>query len=180
MTLLVIGVLLWIGAHWFKRLAPAARANLGDKGRGLVALLIAASLILIIIGYRQADIITVWTPPSFMIHINNVLMAVAVVIFATAHTKGRLRGRMRHPMLAAVKTWAVAHLLVNGDLASIILFGGMLFWAVGSVIMINKADTWTRPAPGEGGTLKLALISAAVFAVMIGIHLALGVRPFPG
>jgi uncharacterized membrane protein len=180
MTLLVIGVLLWIGAHWFKRLAPNARANLGDKGRGIVAILIVVSLILMIIGYRQADVIPVWNPPSFLTHINNLLMAVAIVIFATGHTKGRLRGRIRHPMLISVKTWAIAHLLVNGDLASIILFGGMLFWAVVSVIMINKSDTWIRPEPGEGGTLKFALISVAMFAVIIGIHMALGVRPFPG
>ncbi len=115
-----------------------------------------------------------------MVHINNLIMVVAVAVFAMAHTKGRLRGRMRHPMLVSVKLWAFAHLLVNGDLASIILFGGMLFWAVVSVILINRADTWDRPAPGDKGRDWLFLVITVVtFAVIVGIHMALGVHPFP-
>ena len=126
-------------------------------------------------------LIPVWTPPSFLVHVNNLLMVVAVAVFAMSHTKGRLRGRMRHPMLTSVKLWSVAHLLVNGDLASIILFGGMLVWAVGSVIMINRAETWERPAPGDKGRdVIFIVITVVTFAVMVGIHMALGVNPFPG
>jgi uncharacterized membrane protein len=88
---------------------------------------------------------------------------------------------MRHPMLTSVKLWSVAHLLVNGDLASIILFGGMLVWAVGSVIMINRAETWERSAPGDKGRdVIFIVITVVTFAVMVGIHVALGVNPFPG
>ena len=180
MTLLILGLILWIVPHWMKRLTPGLRSSMGDKGRGLIALLLVIGLGLMIYGYRSAPFIDVWSPPSFMVHINNLIMVVAVAVFAMAHTKGRLRGRMRHPMLVSVKLWAFAHLLVNGDLASIILFGGMLFWAVVSVILINRADTWDRPAPGDKGRDWLFLVITVVtFAVIVGIHMALGVHPFP-
>ena len=181
MTLLIIGLALWVLAHSFKRLAPNLRVSLGDPGKGIVAVLLLAGLVLMIIGYRSAPIIPVWTPPSFMVHLNNLLMVVAVAVFAMSHTKGRLRGRMRHPMLTSVKLWSVAHLLVNGDLASILLFGAMLAWAVGSVVMINRAEAWERPAPGDRGRdVIFIVITVVTFAVMVGIHMALGVNPFPG
>lgn len=181
MTLLILGLILWIVPHWLKRLAPNLRASMGARGRGAISILLLIGLGLIIYGYRQADVINIWYPPAFLTHINNLLMVVAVAVFAMAHTKGRLRGKMRHPMLVSVKIWATAHLLVNGDLASIILFGGMLIWAVVSVILINRAEDWTRPEPGDKGRDWLfAVISVVTFAIMVTIHIALGVHPFPG
>jgi uncharacterized membrane protein len=180
-AILVLGLVLWVGAHYFKRLMPDARAAMGDKGKGLVAVLLLVSLGLIIWGYRGADFIPVWTPPGFMVHLNNLLMLVAVFVYGMSATTGRLRGRMRHPQLTAVKIWAVAHLLVNGDLASILLFGTMLAWAVGSVVLINRAGPWDRPAPGDAKKDKLlVIITLVMFAVMVGVHIWLGVWPFPG
>lgn len=180
-AILILGLILWIGAHYFKRLMPDARAAMGDKGKGLIAILLLLSLVLIIWGYRSAAFIPVWSPPSFMVHINNLLMLVAVFIYGMSATTGRLRGKLRHPQLIAVKIWAAAHLLVNGDLASIVLFGTMLAWAVGSVILINRAGAWDRPVPGDPKKDKLlVIISLVMFAVMVGIHIWLGVWPFPG
>ena len=180
-AILILGLILWVAAHYFKRLMPDARAAMGDKGKGLVAVLLLVSLALIIWGYRGAAFIPVWTPPSFMVHINNLLMLVAVFVYGMSATTGRLRGKMRHPQLTAVKIWAVAHLLVNGDLASILLFGTMLAWAVGSVILINRAGSWERPAPGDAKKdVLLVVISLVMFAVMVGVHIWLGVWPFPG
>jgi hypothetical protein len=87
--------------------------------------------------------------------------------------------KTRHPQLMAVKIWAVAHLLVNGDLASIILFGGMLAWAVGSVILINKAEPdWTPPpAAGKATYIRLAVITVVMLIITIAIHTLLGVSP---
>ena len=182
MGLLVLGLLIWVGAHIFKRVAPEQRAAMGDKGKGVVAVLLLVSLGLIIWGYRGAEFINVWYPPSFMVHINNLLMLIAVFVFGMSATTGRLRGKMRHPQLTAVKIWAVAHLLVNGDLASIILFGGMLAWAVLEVILINRAvPVWDRPQPGEAKKdVVLVVITVVMFALMTGIHAWLGVSPFPG
>ena len=182
MGLLVLGLLIWVGAHIFKRVAPAQREAMGDKGKGVVAVLLLVSLGLMIWGYRGAEFIPVWNPPSFMVHINNLLMLIAVFVFGMSATTGRLRGKMRHPQLTSVKIWAVAHLLVNGDLASIILFGGMLAWAVLEVILINKAvPVWDRPQPGEAKKdVVLVVITLVMFGLMTGIHAWLGVWPFPG
>jgi len=184
MTLLILGLLLWFAAHWFKRLAPAARARLGDPGKGLVAVLIVAGLVLMILGYRAADFLPLWYPPSFMIHINNLLMLFALWVYGSSAAKGAKAwpaSKIRHPQLTAVKIWALAHLLVNGDLASVILFGGLLAWAVVTVILINRAEpNWTPPAPaGRATYIRLLVISLVLFGVIAGIHIWLGVSPFP-
>ena len=181
MILLTLGVILWAAAHYFKRIAPDARAQMGNTGKGLVAVAIVVSLLLMIFGYRGADFIHVWSPPSWTVHLNNLMMLIAVFVYGMSATTGRLRGKMRHPQLTAVKIWAVAHLLVNGDLASIILFGGLLAWAVGSVILITRAGPWVRPKPGDAKKdILLVVITLVLFAVMTAIHAWLGVWPFPG
>ncbi|APE44335.1 hypothetical protein BOO69_13685 [Sulfitobacter alexandrii] len=184
MFLLILGLILWVGAHYFKRLAPDARARMGNAGKGLVALLVVAGVILMIVGYRAADFIPVWDPPAFLTHVNNLLMVLAFWIYGSSAAKGAKAwpaNKTRHPQLLAVKTWAVAHLLVNGDLASIILFGGLLAWAVVSVILINRAEPdWTPPPhAGRATYIRLVVITAVIFAVVVGIHTWLGVSPFP-
>jgi len=180
MALLIGGLVLWTLAHYFKRLMPEQRAALGNPGKGLVAIAIVASLIMMIYGYRWAEFIPVWFPPSFMVHINNLLMLIAVFVYGMSATTGRLRGKLRHPQLIAVKIWAVAHLLVNGDLASLILFGGLLLWAGGSVALINRAEVWERPEPGEAKKdVLLVVITLVTFGIMTGVHIWLGVWPFP-
>lgn len=181
MTLLIIGLILWTLAHYFKRLMPAQRAALGNKGKGLVAIAILAGVLAMIFGYRAAEFIPIWTPPAFMVHINNLLMLAAFFLYGMSATTGRFRGKLRHPQLIAVKVWATAHLLVNGDLASIILFGGLLAWAVGSVILINRAGPWDRPEPGPAKKdALLVVITLVMFSLVAGIHAFLGVWPFPG
>jgi uncharacterized membrane protein len=180
MTLLILGLLLWSQAHFFKRLAPARHAALGDRSKKIVAVLILISVVVMIFGYRMADFIPIWTPPAFLTGINNLLMLAAFFLIGMSATKGRLKGWMRHPMLLAVKVWALAHLMVNGDLASIVLFGGMLAWAVVSVILINRAEpVYVRPEPGPASKdILLVVISIVTFVVAAVIHLALGVNPF--
>ena len=183
-ALLVAGIALWFGAHLFKRLAPERRAAMGNAGRGPVALAIVAGLVLMILGYRWADFVNVWFPAPWLTHLNNLLMLLAVWTFATSELRGAKiwpATRIRHPQLTAVKIWAVAHLLVNGDLASILLFGSMLAWAVLEVIVINRAEPgWTTPPTAPTRKLVVVgIITLVVYAVIIGIHVWLGVRPFP-
>lgn len=180
MTLLILGLLLWYASHLFKRLLPEQRAAMGDRGKMLATALSLASIVLMVIGYRGAAEVALWTPPAFMIHINNLLMVVAFWLFAASGTRAWPSGRMRHPMLIGLKTWAVAHLLVNGDLASVVLFGGMLGYGVIAVILINRAEPdWTPPVPGKAATLKTALGTAVALAVVIGIHTWLGYPTYP-
>jgi uncharacterized membrane protein len=181
MTLLILGLILWSLAHFYKRLMPAHRAKLGDKGKGPIAIALIIALLLMIFGYRWAEFIPVWSPPAFFTHINNLLMLIALFVFGMSATTGRLRGKMRHPQLVAVKIWAIAHLMVNGDLASIILFGGMLVWAVASVLLINRSEEWVRPEPGDAKKDKLLVIITVVsFVVITVIHALLGVSSFGG
>ena len=183
MTLLILGLILWIAAHYFKRLMPTQRANMGDAGKAVVAIAIVASLALMIIGYRGAEVVTIWSPPSFFTGINNLAMVLALWVYGSSAAKGAKAWpayKTRHPQLLAVKIWAASHLLVNGDLASIILFGGLLAWAVGSVILINKAQPeWTAPEPaGRATYIRLAVISLVMLLVISSIHILLGVNPF--
>ena len=188
MTWILAGMALWWGAHLFKRLAPASRAGLGDAGKGLVAVAIVASVVLMVVGYRGSDWlgivgaeqIDLWYPPAFLTHLNNLLMLFAVYLYAASGMKTRITRAIRHPQLTAVKTWAVAHLLVNGDLASLILFGGILAWAVVEVILINRAEPQpARPAPASVGKEIGAVIGAVLVTGAIGwVHNWLGVWPF--
>lgn len=184
--LLILGVALWWGAHVLKRVAPGLRNELdirmGDASKGLIAGLIVLSVILMVIGYRGADFIPIYTPPSWAVHLNNLLMLGAVVLFGMGSSKGRARSWLRHPMLTGLLVWAIAHLLVNGDLASLILFGGLGVWAPVSMMIVNRArPDWKRPEPGPlAGDIKLAVISVVVFIVIGTIHSLLGPWPFPG
>lgn len=181
MAYLVLGLILWTAAHLFKRVAPELRARMGTAGKGVVALGVLAGLALMIIGYRQAESVNVWFPPAWTVHVNNLMMLGAVFLYGMSATKGRLRGAMRHPQLTAVKVWAVAHLLVNGDLASLILFGGLLGWAVLEVVVINMSEDWDRPQPGEAKKdILLVVITVVLFFAMTFVHNWLGVWPFPG
>ena len=181
MAYLIAGLILWSLAHLFKRLAPDLRARMGNAGKGLVALGVLVGLVLMVVGYRQAEVIHVWAPPAWMVHVNNLMMLGAVFLYGMSATRGRLRGAIRHPQLTAVKVWAVAHLLVNGDLASLILFGGLLGWAVLEVVVINMAEEWERPQPGEAKRdILLVVITIIMFLAIALVHNWLGVWPFPG
>jgi len=184
MTLLIIGLILWTLAHYFKRLMPEQRGNLGNAGRGIVAVAIIGSVVLMVMGYRGADFIPVWQPPAFMMHVNNTLMLFALWVYGSSAAKGAKAWpayKLRHPQLVGFKIWALAHLLVNGDLASIVLFGGLLAWAVGSVILINKAEPdWTPPEKaGMKTKVRLAVITLVLYGIISGVHVWLGVWPFP-
>jgi len=179
-----LGLTLWIGAHFFRRLAPGPRASLGDAGKGVVAALVLAGLVSMILGYRAAEVVFVWSPPSFMVHINNTLMILAFWTFGSGQIKtGKIwpATKIRHPMLASVMIWAVGHLLVNGDLASMVLFGGLLVWAVASVQIINRAEpAWTPPAKAPAKKIvTLTIITLVTFSIAAVIHIWLGVWPFP-
>lgn len=182
MNWLFLGLFVWCAAHFFKRVAPAARARLGDAGKGLVAVLVLASVVMMVIGYRGADATPIWILGDWALSLNNLLMVVAVFLMGLGNSQSRLRGKLRHPMLTGLLLWSVAHLLVNGDVPSIVLFGGLGLWGVVTMGLINRAEP--APAPFTGGTaqgdIKLLVISAVVFAVVVGIHTWLGYWPFPG
>lgn len=186
MTILILGLALWVLAHFFKRLSPGGRSGLAARfgdgpAKGIVAALIALSLILMIWGYRTGDWTAVYTPPTWGVHLNNLLMFAAIALFGMGSSKGRARSWLRHPMLTGVVVWAVAHLLVNGDAQSVVLFGGLGLWAIAEMVVINRtAGPWVRPEPGPvKGDIRLLVIALVLYGVIAAIHTWLGYWPFP-
>lgn len=183
MTLLVLGVALWWAAHLFKRLAPARRTALGVKGYPVVAVAILFSVVLMVLGYRGAEGTVYWGRSPMLVGINNLLMVVAFYFYAASAAQGQkiwLGTKVRHPQLTGFSIWAVAHLLVNGDTPSFILFGGLLIWAVVEIIVINAQEgPWEQPerAPAKKEIVSIIITLGVVFVVML-IHYLLGVTPW--
>lgn len=186
MTLLIVGLLLWTGVHVFGRTLPAQRAALTERlgagpAKGVIALLLVLAIVLMVAGYKAMPFIPVYQPPAWTVHVNNFLMVIAIALLGMGKSKGRARAWFRHPMLMGVTVWAFAHILVNGDLASLILFLGLAAWANMHMAIINvREPDWVRPAPGGlAGDLRLLIITLVLFAVIAAIHAWLGVWPFP-
>jgi len=178
--LLIAGLLLWSGAHFWKRIAPASRARVGDKGKAIVAVLSVVAIVLMVIGYRGAEGPVWWGRSSALVGINNLLMVFAFYLYAASGAKTAITRRIKNPQLTAVKVFALAHLLVNGDLASFVLFGGLLAWAVGEVILLKRAGVpWSPPHPVPVKKEITAIIATVIVtAVVMGIHYWLGVTPW--
>ena len=185
MIWLILGLALWWGAHLFKRVAPGPRAamsrRMGDASKGVFAVLLVTSVVLLVIGFRAAEFVPVWDPPPWTWHVNNLLMLVAVGLFGLGHSKSRLRGSLRHPQLTGFGLWCIAHLLVNGDVASLVLWGALLAWALVEMPLINAQEP--SPEPFTGGTVagdvRLVVITVVLFAVIGVLHGWLGRWPFP-
>jgi uncharacterized membrane protein len=183
MILLIAGVVLWWAAHLFKRLAPSARASLGGVGYPVMAVAIILSVVLMVLGYSEAEGAFYWGPSPMWVGINNLLMVLAFYFYAASAAKGAkiwLGTKIRHPQLSGFSVWAIAHLLVNGDTPSFILFGGLLVWAQVEIRLINAQEgPWVRPdrAPAKK-EIVAAVVTVVVVTVVMGIHYALGVTPW--
>ncbi|MGF1445947.1 MAG: NnrU family protein [Pikeienuella sp.] len=187
MTLLILGLLLWTLAHGVKIHAPGLRTRLvAASSEGAVkigfTLALIASVALMVYGYQQADYVALWTPPGWTVHLNNLLMVFAILIYSAGAFKGHVRAWIRHPQLAGTKTWAIAHLLANGHLAAVLLFGWILLWAVAAMVGLNKRDgKGPKPAAGPWWMDAVHVVVALVLVVAIGwVHNYLGVWPFAG
>lgn len=191
MTLMILGLLIFLGTHSVRMFAPAWRdaqqVRLGVTGwKGVYSVLSVAGLALIIWGYGDArlDPVFVWAPPVWTRHLAALLTLPAFVLLVAAYLPGtRMRERIGHPMVVGVKLWAFAHLLANGTLADILLFGGLLVWAIANFAISRRRDRGTgvvRPKgklSRDGIAIAIGLIVWFLFATKL--HLALiGVRPF--
>jgi uncharacterized membrane protein len=177
LTVMILGLVLFIGVHTLttqRELRARLIASWGEGGYKIsYALAALAGLALIVWGfahYRAAGMIEIWTPPRALKHLTEALMLPAVILVVAAYIRGRIYTALKHPMLAGVKLWAVAHLLANGDLGSIILFGSFLAWAVFDRISLKRrTDAGAPPIPVGG-------VGNDLIAVAVGIvaYLALG------
>lgn len=182
MFLIVLGLLLWTWPHLMKEYTPGLRGRLSEQqAKPMVAVSAVLAIVLMVLGYRSADFVPLYTPVFEARHATYLLLVLAVVSFGMAKSKSHLRGWVRHPMFLGTIFWGLGHLLVRGDLASVVLFGGMILWAVAGWIVTNRRNPghqrWTGGS--VAGDLRLLAISVVVFVVIVVIHGWLGPKPFP-
>ena len=174
LLVMILGLVLFLGVHVLTSLRELRASLVSAMGEGaykiVYSLASAAGLALIIWGYahyRATGWIDVWTPPVAFKHITVALMLPAVILVVASYLRGRIYTTLKHPMLAGVKLWAAAHLLANGDLGSIILFGSFLGWAVYDRISLKRrADAGAPPIPVGGPTNDLIAIAVGVIAYL--------------
>ena len=180
MIYILAGLMLWSGVHFWKRIAPKERAKFGDKGKGFVAFGAVAGIILMVIGYRMADGAFYWGRSPALTGINNLLMLFAFYLFAASGAKTKITKTIRHPQLTAVVVWAAAHILVNGDSPSFLLFGGMAVWAIAEMIVVSRAEGPRTPYHEVPVKKEVTAVIATVvvFLIVAAIHIFLGYNPF--
>lgn len=192
MAVMLLGLALFLGSHLFttQRSARAGMiAKLGENGyKGVYSIVAALGFVLTIYGfglYREAGMITVWTPPTAMKHGALLLMLPAFILLAVPKACW-LRDKTKHPMMLAVKIWATAHLLANGDLGGMILFGAFLAWGVIGRIAVKKREAIEGAPPrdhsfgkSDGIAIFVGLVVYGVFAYWLH-PLLIGVAVMPG
>jgi uncharacterized membrane protein len=171
---MILGLVLFLGIHTLttqRELRARFVTSLGEGGYKIgYSLVSVAGLALIVWGfarYRATGMWVVWSPPTALKHITVALMLPAVILVVAAYIRGRIYTALKHPMLTGVKLWAAAHLLANGDLGSIILFGSFLGWAVFDRISLKRrADAGAPPIPVGGVTNDLIAVAVGFVAYL--------------
>jgi uncharacterized membrane protein len=177
LAVLILGLALFIGTHVFVTMREQRAAVIKQMGewsyKGLFSLVALAGLFLIGWGfgqYRASGWVDIWYPPSWSRHATVLLTWPAIICVTAAYIPGDIKRTLKHPMLVGVKLWAVAHLISNGDLGSIILFGSILAWAVYDRITLKRrTDPGAPPIPVAGRRND-------IIAIVVGtiVYFALG------
>lgn len=175
MLLLVLGLILFLGGHAvsMKRdLRASLIARLGDGGyKALYSVVSLIGFGLVVYGYgayRAAGYIPIWEPPAFTRHIASLLNLPIFILIASLYLPGKIKAAAKHPMLLAVKIWATAHLIANGDLGSMLLFGSFLAWAVIARISAKKRTaTVAVAAPAGFGRNDVLAIAIGLVAYVL-------------
>jgi len=189
MTLLIAGIVVFLGLHLLPTV-PGLReklaGRLGETGyKVLFSLLSVAGFVLLVYGFAKAPVVQVWSPPPWTRWVAIVLMLPAFILLVAAYVPGRIKATLKHPFLAAIKTWALAHLIANGDLASIILFGSFLAYAVFDRINLKRrAARGLITVPGTGpprNDVIAIVLGVALYGVfLVWLHpLLIGTAPLP-
>ena len=174
LLVMILGLILFLGVHTLTTQRPLRARLIAGWGEGgykiAYSLASALGLALIVWGfarYRATGWVDVWQPPTAMRHIALALMLPAVILVAASYVRGRIYTTLKHPMLTGVKLWAAAHLLANGDLGSIILFGSFLGWAVFDRISLkHRTDAGAPPIPVGGPGNDLIAVAVGVIAYL--------------
>jgi uncharacterized membrane protein len=189
MSLLILGMVVMIGIHLvptFPDVREKLIERLGTNGyRLLFSVVSTLGLVLLIWGFARAPAIRIWSPPNWTRYVAMVLMLPVFPLLIAAYLPGTIKLKVNHPFLVAIKTWALAHLIANGDLASIILFGSFLAYAVFDRIALKRraaTGLLTVPETGPGRNDLIAVVVGLILYVMflVWLHpLLIGTSPLP-
>lgn len=186
MLILVLGIVALIGLHMIPYFAIGFRANMQAKlgagaYQGLFALAVLASFAVIIFGWRGINPGFAYAPPSWGMHVTPFLTLFAFILFIASNAPTNIRRLIRHPQMTGVFLWATGHLFANGELRSVLLFGGFAVWAVLAIIGANRRDeVWIMPdkQPVFKDVITLVLALVAYGAFMHFHEAIIGVRVF--
>jgi uncharacterized membrane protein len=178
LAIMILGLAVFIGGHLFTTQRKARAdliARIGEGAyKGVYSLVSLIGLALIVYGYAQyraTGWIDIWYPPAWTRHLAALLVLIAIICIVAAYSPGNIKRVLKHPMLVGVKLWAFAHLIANGDLGSIILFGSILAWAVVDRISLkHRTDPGSPPIPIGGWPRDaVAIIVGLVVYVVLGL-----------
>jgi len=193
MSTMILGLVMFLGMHSASIFFPNARnstvAKIGEPGWKIIYSIISlAGVVLLVQGYgdmrASPDAVLLWNPPVWTRHLASLLMLVSFISLVAAFVPGNaIKARVGHPMLIATKTWALAHLLANGRLGEVVLFGAILVWAVVDFIINRRRDRASGKTYPQGPMAKTAITVVVGIAAWVGFamwaHLHLiGVSPF--
>jgi uncharacterized membrane protein len=179
MSLLILGLVFFLGIHIFTTLRTPRAALIGRLGegpyKGLYSVVSAVGLVMIVWGfarYRDTAYVQIWNPPQWLHPLVLLLMWCSFVALAATYAPaGWIKGRLRHPMLVGIKSWALAHLLANGDLGALILFGAFLAWAVYDRISVKRrGDSGAPSSPFAVGDAIAIVLGSVAYVAMFWLH----------
>ncbi len=181
MLLMILGIIVFLGIHCVQMFAPAFRADFIEKRglnfwKGLYSIVSLVGFAMLVYGFGIARASPAneffWSGPIWFGHILTLLMLPAIILLVASQLpKGRIAKTVKNPMVIAVKIWAFGHLLVNGDLASLILFGSFLVWSVLLVINYKKrGQTIPEETSNIGDILSLVIGTVAWGAIIMWLH----------
>jgi uncharacterized membrane protein len=188
MTFLILGLLIWSGLHLFPALGVQMRASLIERigegsYKGLFALSLVGAITLMVMGWKSTDPVAVYGPPEWGRWVADVGMFVSLVLFMGSNVPSNIKRFVRHPQLTGVLVWGVSHLFANGDLRSLVLFGGLAIWAVVEIASLNQRDgAYEKPEPLPlVAEMKPLVAGVITYVVLAFAHPYLsGVSIFPG
>ncbi len=177
MTLMIAGLLLFTGMHLVPGLAPGLKqglqGKLGEGGyKGIYSLLAIGGIVLIVLGWRSTTPQHVYMLPMWTRHAAMLLAVIGFLLIGASNYASRIRRLVRHPMLTGVFLWACAHLIINGDSRSVLLFSWLAVWAALEIVIINRREgAWQKiEATSVAGEIRGLVISLVVVGVVIYIH----------
>ena len=176
MTLILIGLLLFCGVHLVPALAPGLKASwlgkMGEGGyKGSYSLLLLGGIVMIVLGWRSTLPSTVYLPSAELRLPAVVLVILAFLMLVVGSRNSRIRQWVRHPQLTGVLLWALAHLILNGDNRSVLLFSGLALWSFVEIFAISKREgAWTKADIPSAGAEAITIVATAVvvIAMMFG------------